>query len=201
MKIFLQIKEIRQWLKLAERNPRDHALFHVAFSTGLRISDILTLRREDFIDADEAIIRTLRVKIRKTKKWIDRPLRADCRRSVERYLGLRVDDNPYMFPANRRDPKKNPFVISNWDQPMNRMTSHRLYKKYLRMLFPESMLARASTHTPRRSMAKIISEETGRIEPASKYLGHSSVQSTQTYIDMDSWEQKANEVVVELEIG
>jgi integrase/recombinase XerD len=199
MKIFMDVNQIKRFLSAAaeERttgNIRDLALFHLSLSTGLRISDLLRLKRDNLIDADGAIVRCLRIKMKKTRNWIERPLREDCRAVLHEYLSSRTDANPYLFPAFHR----NQYVCAG--QPMSRMSAHRIYKKYLRKLFPASMIVGAATHTSRRSMGKIISQKAGRIEPASKFLGHRNVASTAAYIDMESHEQKANDIVTEIEL-
>lgn len=200
MKVFLDVNQIKRLLKLADDeriatgNGRDRALFHLSVSTGLRISDLLRLRREDVIDADRAIVRSLHVKMKKTRNWIDRPLRNDCREVLFDYLQSRRDQNPYLFPAFH----KNQYICQG--RPMSRMSAHRTYKKYLRMIFPASMIVGAATHTARRSMAKIISQKAGRIEPASRFLGHRSTASTASYVDMDGHEQTANDIVTEIEL-
>lgn len=197
MKIFLDVKQIKRWLQIAKQDPKEAALFHLAFNTGLRISDLLKLKIEDLLDGDGEIVRNLRIKTKKTKAWVDRPLRRDCRSVVHDYLATRSDLNPYLFPPGQI---KTRFGV-NTSSPMSRMTAHRIYKNYLRIFFPESMIVGASTHTPRRSMGKIISQKSGRIEPASKFLGHRSCVSTAAYIDMDGHEDTANEIVSFIEIG
>jgi integrase len=192
MKKFLKINEICQLLELSVDNPRDFAMFHIQLSTGLRISDILALKRRDFLDSDGQISRAITIKMKKTKNIISRVLREDCREAVKRYLGSRTDSNPYLFPA-----MANQFKIRQTGH-MSRLSAHRYHKWYFLQMFPESELVGVSTHTARRSMGKIISERSGRIEPASKYLGHKSIASTMSYIDMDAHEEKANQIVTEL---
>jgi integrase/recombinase XerD len=196
MKIFLEINQIKKWLNLSKRNPRDAALFHLAFTTGFRISDLLALRKADLVDRSGHVVKVLRFKTRKTKKWLDKPLRDDCRQVVKDYLTTRTDDNPYMFPPKQTVTR---FGL-NTNKPMSRMTAHRLYKWYLGYFFDESELAGAATHTPRRSMGKIISEKSGRIEPASEFLGHTNSVSTRTYIDADGHKAKADDIVMEIEL-
>lgn len=194
MKKFLNFKQIRQLLDLTEDKPRDTALFHLAFCTGFRISDLLNLKREDLM-INRKVVSVLRIKTIKTDTWVERPLRDDCRQSIRKYLRKRRDINPYMFPPDRRKSRYG----RNLDKPMCRATAHRLYKKYLGMIFDPQDLAGAATHTPRRSMGKIISEAAGRIEPASKFLGHKTISSTMAYIDMDSHEEKANAIVTKIQ--
>ena len=196
MKIFLKINQIKQLLSISRRVPRDCAMFHLAISTGFRISDILSLKRADMVGANGDIIKVLRLKTIKTKRWMDKPLRSDCRRAVEDYLNKRNDDNPYMFPPTQ---VKSRFGINSC-RPMCRMTAHRIFKSYLSRIIDPDMLVGAATHTIRRSMGKIISDESGRIEPASEYLGHTNIVSTRTYIDPDGHRERAETIVTEIEL-
>lgn len=191
MKLFLNQEKISQLLELAREHPRDLALFQIALSTGLRISDVLSLKKRDLRDEDGSIVSLLRVKTKKTKRWIDRPLRQDCRDSIQRYLETRDDENPYLFPAASNNQYQ---MISIG--PMHRISAHRIYKRYLGKIFPAEMLRGASTHTMRRSVAKLISQHAGRVEPATAFLGHASIASTVTYIDMNGFEDTANDIVL-----
>jgi integrase len=195
MKKFLDINEIRTLLALSRSSPRDFALFHLSASTGLRISDVLSTKISTVIDNDGEIVRVVTIRMRKTKFIISRVLRDDCRNAVKSFLASREDINPYLFPA-----MVNQHVISD-DGHLCRMSAHRMYKNYLYQMYSESELVGVSTHTLRRSMGKIISQAAGRIEPASKYLGHRSIASTVGYIDMDSHEEKANAIVIGLDIS
>lgn len=192
MKQFLEINQIKKLLDLAKRNPRDAALFHLAFTTGFRISDLLLLKRSHLSDSKGNVVKVLRVKTKKTKKWMDKPLRDDCRQAIQTYLETRTDGNPYMFPPKQTKTKYG----VNTNRPMGRMTAHRLYKWYLGYFFDDTEIVGASTHTPRRSMGKIISEISGRIEPASEFLGHTNTISTRAYIDADGHKAKANDIVM-----
>jgi integrase/recombinase XerD len=191
VKLFLSQEQIGRLLELARKHPRDLALFNVALSTGLRISDVLLLQKRDLLDRDGSIVSLLRVKTKKTKHWINRPLREDCRESVRYYLEARKDANPYLFSAESNNQYKTTAM-----RPMHRVSAHRIYKRYLGKIFPANMLRGASTHTMRRSVAKLISQRAGRVEPATAFLGHASIASTVTYIDMDGFEETANDIVL-----
>ena len=188
-KLFLDQSKIGELLCLAKDHPRDLALFHVSVSTGLRISDVLRLRVSQFRDNDGEVVRAIRIRMKKTKKWIGRPLREDCREAVRQYLATRDDDNPFLFP-----PESNNSQGSH--AAMNRSSVHRLYKKYLSELFPRSLLVGNSTHLMRRSVAQLVSAKAGRLESAQAFLGHASIASTAKYIDSDGFEQKADDIVM-----
>ena len=191
MKLFLTEEQIHILLSLAEENARDFALFHVALSTGLRVSDLGRIEINDVVDLDGAIVESLRLRMKKTKSYIERSLRPDCRIAVKRYLSGRSDRNPYLFRSQSRNS-----ALSTG--PMNRSSIHRIYKKYLGQMFTNGKLRGNACHVTRRSVAKLIVKKTSRIEPATSFLGHKSVTSTMAYIDMDSWGQKADETVEEL---
>ena len=191
MKLFLSQDQISRILNLAGEHPRDLALFQLALSTGLRISDALSIQRSELLDVDGSIVTVLRIKTRKTKRWVSRPLREDCRESIRLYLQTRDDENPYLFPARSKSCDK-PAPM----RPMHRASAHRIYKRYLGKILPAGMLRGASTHTMRRSVAKLISQRAGRVEPATAFLGHASIASTVAYIDMDSFEETANDIVL-----
>ena len=187
MKLFLNERQISHLLVLASPIPRDHALFHVALSAGLRVSDLTRIMRQDVV-VDGDIAPSLRLRMQKTKKYVERPLRPDCRAALRRYLDGRRDGNPYLFAPESPNTLKS-------NGPMNRSSIHRIYKRYLGQLFTRAELRGNSCHVTRRSVAKLIALKTGRVEPATAFLGHKSVASTMAYIDLDSFGQKADETV------
>jgi integrase len=75
-----------------------------------------------------------------------------------------------------------------------------IVKKYLRMIYPASLIQGAATHVLRRSIAKLINRKTGRIETAQEWLGHASTAHTRAYIDAEDYREKANGVVASLDI-
>jgi integrase/recombinase XerD len=190
-KLFLKENQICKLLELSEDSPRDHALFHVALSTGFRVSDLLRLKIRDLHDSDNKIVRMIRLRMKKTKNYIERPLRDDCREAVAFYLRTRGDSNQYLFRSEANNSQKSRL-------PMDRSSVHRVYKKYLEKIFPASMLKGASCHTTRRSIAKLISRDAGRVEPATSFLGHKSIAATMSYLDMDEFNQQADDIVSSL---
>jgi integrase len=193
-KLFMSEQDIKTLMTLAKKEPRDHALLKLMASTGLRVSDIVRLLREQMIDSDGQVVRTLRVKMAKTDKWIDRTLREDAREAVGEYLKMRQDSLPWLFISHSRRTK---FHVPG---PLTRSAAHLIVKKYLSLLYPASMIQGTATHVLRRSIAKLINRKTGRIETAQEWLGHTSTSHTRAYIDADDYREKANGVVATLDI-
>jgi len=186
--------DIKTLMTLAKKEPRDYALLKLMASTGLRVSDLVRLRRVQMLDNDHRIIRTLRVKMAKTDRWIERTLREDARQAVLDYIGTRTDTHPWLFISQSRRTK---FVVPG---PLTRSAAHLIVKKYLLMIYPASLIQGTATHVLRRSIAKLINRKTGRIETAQEWLGHSSTAHTRAYIDAEDYREKANGVVATLDI-
>jgi integrase/recombinase XerD len=193
-KLFMTEQDIKTLMTLAKKEPRDYALLKLMASTGLRVSDLVRLRRDQLIDSDGAVVRVLRVKMAKTDRWIDRAIRDDARDAVGEYLKTRQDSHPWLFVSQSRRTK---FHIPG---PLTRSAAHLIVKKYLGLLYPASLIQGTATHVLRRSIAKLINRKTGRIETAQEWLGHTSTAHTRAYIDAEDYREKANGVVAGLDI-
>jgi integrase len=190
--LFLDEAQIHRLLELAKDNPRDYALFQLAACTALRGSDLLRLKRADVVDRNGEVVRLLRLKMKKTERYIERPLRDDCRTALARLIEGRKDSNPYLFAS------ANPLYTKHL-QPLHRASYHKLMKFYLAKLYPVSILKGSSTHTLRRSVAKLVYNKSGRLETATLLLGHTSPVSTMIYIDADEIRETANGIVDSLD--
>jgi integrase/recombinase XerD len=193
-KLFMTEQEIKTLMTLAQKEPRNYALIRLMASTGFRVSDLVRLRRDQLLDSDGKIVRVLRVKMEKTEKWVERALRDDAREAVKAYLATREDSYPWLFISQSRRTK------FHMPGPLSRSAAHLIIKKYLGMIYPESVLQRTATHVLRRSIAKLINRKTGRIETAQEWLGHTSTAHTRAYIDAEDYREKANGVVASLDI-
>jgi integrase/recombinase XerD len=193
-RLFMSEQEIKTLMTLAQKDPRDYAMLRLMASTGFRVSDIVRLRREDLIDSDGEIVRVLRIKMEKTDKWVERALRDDAREAIKTYLGTRMDAYPWLFISRSRRTK------FHTPGPLTRSAVHLVIKKYLAMIFPNSIVQGSATHVLRRSIAKLINRKTGRIETAQEWLGHTSTAHTRAYIDAEDYREKANGVVAGLDI-
>lgn len=186
-KIFMSEKNIRSLLKASIPVPRDHALFRVALATGFRAGDLINIKRDE-VAPYGVCLSSVRITMQKTGRTIERHLPDSCRVAIKNYLHTRTDDSPFLFRSESNNSKDR-------NGPMNRSSLHRIFKRYLGMMYSDEALRGNACHTTRRSMAKIISDRAGRIEPASKFLGHSSVANTILYLDMDYFGKQADDIV------
>jgi integrase len=109
---YLSQKEMKELLS-SITNKRNKALFLLAYSYGLRASEVGLLRKED-IDFNRLKIRIHRVKGSISSEY---PLRPEVAKALRSYLRTRKDNSPILFPSKR-------------GFPISRRTLDWLMKKY-----------------------------------------------------------------------
>ena len=100
---FLGEAELNRLLAAAKRGRhgvRDHLLMLLMFRHGLRVSEVITLRRSD-VDLDQARLWISRLK---NGLSVEQPVAGDELRAIRRWLFLRNDTLPWLFVSERRQP-------------------------------------------------------------------------------------------------
>ncbi len=147
---------------------RDKAILELLFSTGLRVSELASLRRDNLnLAKDEFTVRGKGDKLRivfmspPAKLW------------VKEYLDRRHDTEPYLFIRQDRAGSNHANI-----QPLTPRSIQRLVDHYARAA---GITKHITPHTLRHSYATDLLMNGADIRSVQAMLGHSSIQTTQIY--------------------
>lgn len=161
---YLTQAEFRRFLA-GIKNERDRALFLLAYSYGLRASEIGLLKRED-VDFERQRIRITRLKGSLSGEYL---LRREVALALRRYLRTRSDDHPALF-------------LSRLGKPISRRTLDYLMKRYgEKASIPPS---KRHFHALKHSIATHFLEAGAKIMFVKDWLGHRSIKNTLIYTQM-----------------
>ena len=160
------IKAIEFYLK--NINFRNYILFKTQLNTGLRISDVVKLKYDDFILENGKFKKRLELVEKKTKKnkviFINDELKRAIRELVD-YYGLK--QGSYLF-ASRKGQNK----------PITTTQAHRIYKN----IGDVFNLPKFNTHSVRKTFCYYKNQKNKDINLIMKLMNHSSTAITLRYI-------------------
>lgn len=151
---------------------RDHAILSVALQTGLRVSEIVNLRRRDIVTGTGAHIRCEG----KGRKQRCTPLRQEVKKVLDNWIKERagLDDDP-LFPTTR-------------GTKLSRDALERLVHKHTLTASkscPSLASKRVTPHVLRHSTAMELLHHGVDQTVIALWLGHESVETTQMYLHAD----------------
>ena len=150
---------------------RDKAILETLFSTGLRVSELAGLKKEDInLNKDEFTVRGKGSKLRvvflsnQAKHWL------------KKYLEARKDMSEYLFTNHdkasiKRNKKKD-------DQGLTPRSVQRIVQKYAKLA---GITKKITPHVLRHSFATDLLTGGADIRSVQAMLGHSSITTTQIY--------------------
>jgi site-specific recombinase XerD len=167
---FLENSEVERILTAAKgnkwKNLRDKAILEVLFSTGLRVSELVSLNRKQLnFQRGELSVRGKGNKIRIV---FLSPLAS---LSLKKYLQARTDVDPALFV---RENKK----IKTRDLRLTSRSIQRIVKYYA---LKAGLVKNVHPHTLRHSFATDLLMNGADIRSVQAMLGHSSITTTQIY--------------------
>jgi type 1 fimbriae regulatory protein FimB len=162
-KDFLSETEVASLLDAANagrHGARDHLLLLVMYRHGLRVSELVGLRRDD-VDLDHA-----RLWVRRFKNGlaVEHPIAGDELRAIKRYLGGRSDALPWLLLSERR-------------QPLTRQSMNYL----IAMAARRADLAPVHLHMLRHSCGYYLANRGYDLRVIQDYLGHRDPKHTVQY--------------------
>lgn len=149
-------EEILDGINLIDRSTiiglRDYALILFLYASGCRISEALSVQREDIVDG------WLKIRFAKGEKERIVPLAPVATQALERYLSKQTMSSPYIWLNYRA-------------KPLSRISAYKIVKKYLGV----------SPHVLRHSFASSLIIGGADLRVVQELLGHSSLETTQIY--------------------
>jgi integrase/recombinase XerC/integrase/recombinase XerD len=155
---------------------RDRALFELAYSSGLRAQELVSLEL-DSLDFDSETVRVLG-KGQKTRLV---PVGEHARRALERYLSRA---RPSLAPKDHAEPT---LFVSKSGRPLSTSDVRRRLHNWARRAAATSpAVIDAHPHALRHSFATHLLEGGADLRSIQELLGHASISTTQVYTRVES---------------
>lgn len=147
---------------------RNRAMLEVLFSTGMRISELLALNKQDINHTGKVFI------VGKGKKERFVYLTKRALKFLNDYLGLRADTSPALFvpQKGRRRNTRNCRISTNYLQERIKR-----YREKLGIVIP------TSAHSLRHGFATYLAQEGASVVAIQMLLGHESLDTTTRYVN------------------
>ena len=155
-----QIDAVKSYLK--NRNLRDCLLFVLGINSGLRISDLLSLKISDVKTKDRIVIRE-----KKTGKIKDFPLSDTCKKTINEYLTKVNLDSGWLFKSKKGE------------RPITRIQAYRIMNQAARAVGIKEAIG---THTLRKTFGYWAYKGGADVTRIQKLLNHSAPSVTLAYI-------------------
>ena len=151
---------------------RDKAILELFFSTGLRVSELCHLKKEDVnLEKDEFSVKG------KGSKWRVVFLSNQAKYWLKKYLEIRADLNPYLFVRQDRAATKTN-KNKKEDRPLTPRSVERMVKKYAKLA---GITKKIVPHSLRHSFSTDLLLNGADLRAVQELLGHKSITTTQIY--------------------
>jgi integrase/recombinase XerD len=148
---------------------RDKAILELLYGCGLRVSELLNLRKEDIFFKEDFI----RVKGKGSKERII-PLGNKAKKALIKYINeerpiLDKKNSTYLFLTKRG----------------NKLSRMGMWKRFQNYLAKSGIRKKCTPHTLRHSFATHLLERGATLRTVQLLLGHSDISTTQIYTHVD----------------
>ena len=150
---------------------RDLAMFELLLSSGVRVAELVGLNRKD-IDFNNCSM----IVLGKGNKQREAYFNVKAQTALEQYLDSRTDDNPALFVSFKK--------------PYNRVGINGIERRF--RLAGRNVGVKCHPHKFRRTMATSLLKKGVPIEQVQKLLGHSNLDTTTIYAQVDEEQLQYN---------
>ncbi len=162
------VEEQKRQSNILRQKYRDKAILEMLFSTGLRVSELAGIKKDNInLKRDEF---TITGKGRKSRVVF---ISDEARTWLKKYLDARKDMNPYLFVGHDKKKKDDPE-----DTALTTRSIERIVHKYAKAA---GITKPVTPHTLRHSFATDLLQNGADIRSVQTMLGHSSITTTQIY--------------------
>jgi integrase/recombinase XerC len=179
---FLDVAQIQKLLTTPDDTTllgaRDRAMLETLYSTGVRVSELVSLNLAD-VDVANSVLR-IRGKGRKERLA---PVGPTALNTIRKYLDLRAND-----PRNAAFDQE-PLYVNKHGQRLSTRSVRRKLDKYLIMCGLDPSI---SPHTIRHTFATHMLNNGADLRSVQELLGHQSISTTQVYTHLQSATVKQN---------
>lgn len=148
---------------LLQRSKRNYILFIIGINTGLRISDILQLKKEDLLQTH------LKLREKKTRKEKRIRIPPAIRKELIEYAKT-LQDGEYVFRSRQ-----------GGNRPIDRSTAYRILREAAEYV----SLDEVGTHTLRKTFGYHFYQQTKDVAMLQELFNHSSPHITLKYIGVN----------------
>lgn len=180
---FEQIKKIKKFKCLDETLMmyRDIWLF-IYYCNGINIADLVNLRFSNIVDDEIDFVREKTKRTTKTVKHVKAIITHEMRAIIERW-GNEPQSNNYIFN-----------LMEHSDDPEIELARKKWFNKkfnqHLKMIGAAIGLSNLTSYSARHSYATVLKRKGANIAYISESLGHTSLNTTQIYLDSFDKEER-----------
>lgn len=162
--------------KIAElKMLRDKAILETLFSTGLRVSELVSLSRFTDFDSDQVSVRGKGEKVRVVF------FSEDAKNAIKKYLQARADSSNCLFISHSKINKSDNY------EPLTTRSVERIVREYAVWC---GISKKLTPHVLRHSFATTLLGNGADLRAVQRMLGHANISTTQIYTHVTDKELK-----------
>lgn len=172
-----KLDAFREYYKEIQPNPRNHALIVMGLNTAFRIGDILKLKWQDVIQADQTLYDHIRIKEQKTGKMRIVPINQALHQTLQSYQSSlpEAGAHNWLFPSPRTP-----------SQPLSRHQAYRIVRNAaIACGLPEHI----GCHSLRKTFGYYAWKQGTPPAMLMDLYNHSSYQITKRYLGIEQDER------------